>query len=421
MSDALKFSFYIKLSAILFSLIAILALLYIGSEIISPVLLALLFSIMLRPVVTFLINKLHFPHFFSVVFAILLFVLIFLGIFYFLSVQITDMASDWDKIKRNFLYHIEHLQQIVRDNFNLTKREQNEIINKATGDGMSSGEEIVGNTLNQFGDILLNMTLIPIYTFLFLYYQSHFVTFLCKLHKPADHKKLREVLYQIKIAVQSYVTGLLFEMIAVSVLTTVGLYFIGVEYFILLGIITGILNLVPYIGILFAGGLSIMVSLSGSTDLSIALGVIVVNIIVQFIDNNVLVPMFVNSKVQINAMVSIVGIIIGNALAGLTGMFLAIPIIAIIKVIFDRINSLEPWGYLFGDDLPKTYEWHKIRIPSYNYRHTSATADINVEIVPAKPVDDITEQASNIDYTAEIVQPSTPETQQGDGDASIDK
>jgi predicted PurR-regulated permease PerM len=200
-------------------------------------------------------------------------------------------------------------------------------------------------------------------------YQNHFINFLIKLYNPQKHKKLHEILFEIKSAIQSYVVGLIFEMVAVSILTTVGLYFIGVEYFILLGIITGILNLIPYIGILFAGALSIVVSLSGSTDLSIVIGVIVVNLIVQLIDNNILVPLFVNSKVQINAFVSIVGIIVGNVLGGIIGMFLAIPIIAIIKVIFDRIDYLEPWGYLLGDDLPKTYEWHKIKLPHYNYNN----------------------------------------------------
>jgi predicted PurR-regulated permease PerM len=386
MSDTLRFPFYIKFSAILIGLMAIFTTLYFANEIISPILLSLLFAIMLRPVVNFLIKKLRFPHFIAVVFAIVLFVLLFLGVFYFLSIQIGDMASDWGKIKRNFFFHLEHLQQMVRDNFNLSKREQNEILTNATNDSLTSGQKIVGNTLSSFADILLNLTLIPIYTFLFLLYQNHFVTFLCKLIKPESHKKLREVLYQIKIAVQSYITGLLFEMIAVSILTTIGLYLIGVEYFILLGIITGILNLVPYIGILFAGALSIVVSLSGSTDLTIVVGVIVVNVIVQLIDNNILVPVFVNSKVQINALVSIVGIIIGNALGGITGMFLAIPLIAVIKVIFDRMDTLEPWGYLFGDDIPKTYAWHRIRIPNYSYQHITATTEYTTEIVPPVPV-----------------------------------
>jgi predicted PurR-regulated permease PerM len=349
-------------------------------------LLALLFAIMLRPVVSFLNKRLRFPHLIAAMFAIILFVMIFLGVFYFISIQVTDMVNDWGKIKTNFLYHIEHFQRIIRDNLHLSKREQNEFINKAAKDGMNSGKEMVGSTLNSFADILLNATLVPIYAFLFLYYQNHFVTFLRKLFKPEHHKKLQQILVQIKEAVQGYVVGLLFEMIAVSVLTTIGLYLIGVQYYILLGIITGILNLVPYIGILFAGALSIVVSLSGSTELSIALGVIIVNIVVQFIDNNILVPLFVNSKVQINALVSIVAIIIGNVLGGITGMFLAIPIVAIIKVIFDRIDTLEPWGYLFGDDLPKTTEWHKIKLPSYNYQSTTSGIDFIVETPEILPV-----------------------------------
>jgi len=78
-------------------------------------------------------------------------------------------------------------------------------------------------------------------------------------------------------------------------------------------------------------------------------------------------------------LVSIVGIIIGNVLGGITGMFLAIPIIAILKVIFDRIEALEPWGYLMGDDLPKTFEWHKIRIPMYNYNNSTTTINFSTD------------------------------------------
>ena len=304
------------------------------------------------------------------------------------------MADDWGKIKNNFSLHIDHLQKMIRENFHLSNREQNNIITKATKDSINDSKKIVG-TLNSFADILLNATLVPIYTFLFLYYQNHFVTFLCKLYKPEHYKKLREILFQIKVAVQSYIVGLLFEMIAVSVLTTIGLYFIGVPYFILLGILTGILNLVPYIGILVAGGLTIAVSLSGSTDLSIILGVVIVNVVVQFIDNNILVPLFVNSKVQINALVSIVGIIIGNVLGGITGMFLAIPVIAILKVIFDRIDSLEPWGYLFGDDLPKTTEWHKIKIPSFNYKNTTTSIELNFTDTSVEPINNVTDNDSN--------------------------
>lgn len=113
--------------------------------------------------------------------------------------------------------------------------------------------------------------------------------------------------------------------------------------------------------------ISMFATLTGTPDLSMILGVIIVTIVVQLIDNNILVPLVVSSKVEINAIASIIGIIIGGAIAGIAGMFLAIPTIAILKVIFDRIEPLKPWGYLMGDDLPKTYEWRNIRLTNYSY------------------------------------------------------
>lgn len=379
MNETLRFPFYAKLTFTLLSLISITAIFYFGQDILIPLLLAILFAILLRPVVTFLTSKLKFPHVIAVIAAVSIFILFFVGIFYFISIQVTDMAEDWGKIKNNFNIHLNHLQNMVHDNFNLTKREQKKIIDDATKDSMSTGKELVGTTLTSFTDMFLNLILIPIYTFLFLLYRNHFIKFLCKLFNTEHHTKLRDILGQIKISVQSYILGLMIEMVVVSVLTALGFMFIGMKYWILLGVITGVLNLIPYIGILMAGVISIIASLTGSADLSIILGVIVVNIVVQLIDNNLLVPMIVSSKVQVNALVSIVGIIVGGAIGGFAGMFLAIPVIAILKVIFDRIKPLEPWGYLMGDDLPKTYEWRRIKFPLYSDTSTD-TINVNPEV-----------------------------------------
>ena len=370
MNETIKFPFYARLAFVLICLIAIWVVLYYGQSIITPVLMAVLFSILLGPIKTFLERKLRLPHVIASLVAVVLFVAFFAGIIFFLSWQITDMMSDWQKIKANLNIHISNLQGMIRDNFNLSETEQNKILNNTAAD---TGKQIVGSTLVSVSDTLLNLILVLIYTFLLLLYRSHFIKFLCKLCRKEYHPKLQEILMQVKVSVQSYIVGLFIEMIIVSVLTSIGFMIIGLEYAILLGVITGILNLIPYIGILFAGVLSIVASLSGSPDLSIVIGVIVVNIIVQFIDNNFLVPMIVSSKVEINALVSIIGIIAGGALAGFAGMFLAIPLIAIMKVVFDRIDDLSPWGYLMGDDMPKTFRWHKMQLPLYSHENASTT------------------------------------------------
>lgn len=375
MNTTLKLPFYVKLSLSLVSLIALFFILYIAQEILIPLMMAVLFAILLRPCCAFLNQKLHFPHVIAVITCVLVFVLFIIGVLTFISWEVTDFASDWNKIKQNFSIHVGNLQEFVRQHFDISTRDQDKYIDDATKDTVKSGKEILGSTLLSFTDTLLNLTLIPIYMFLILLYRTHFMKFLNKLFKEEHHSVLYDILCQIKVAVKSYLVGLLIQLISVATLTSIGFMIAGVKYAILLGVLTGLLNLIPYLGILVAMVISIFATLTGTPDLSMILGVIVVTIIVQLIDNNILVPLVVSSKVEINALASIIGIIIGGAVAGIPGMFLAIPLIAILKVIFDRIEPLKPWGYLMGDDLPKTYEWRNIRLTNYSYSVPTENSD----------------------------------------------
>lgn len=391
MNETIKLPFYAKLAFTLVSLIAIFYIIYLGQSIIFPFLMALLFSILLSPLIKFLKTKLRFPHILAVMTAVLIFVLFILGIFTFISFQISDFVTDWGKIKENIAIHGANIQEFVKEKFNVSETEQKQYINEATDSSLQSGKTMLGSTLLSFSDVLGTAVIIPIYMFLILLYKTHFIKFLAKLFSTKHHEKLQEILAQVKGAVNSYLVGLCLQLISVSALTSIGLMIVGVKYAILLGIITGLLNLIPYVGILVAYVISIMATLTGTPDINIIIGVVVVNLVVQLIDNNILVPLVVSSKVEVNALVSIIGIIIGGSLGGVAGMFLAIPYIAIIKVIFDRIEPLEPWGYLMGDDLPKSYEWKKIKFMRYNYDDSSQdaysynkSATIPVEIVHLK-------------------------------------
>lgn len=381
MNTTLKLPFYVKLSLTLVSLIAIFFTLYIAQEILIPLMMAMLFAILLRPVCAFFQTKLRFPHVIAVMTAVVLFVIFFIGIVAFISWEVTDFVSDWNTIKHNFNIHLHNLKEFVRNNFNISTYDQEKYIDDATTDTVKSSKEILGSTLLSFTDTLLNLTLIPIYMFLILLYRTHFMKFLNKLFKSEDKNTLLDILCQIKVAVKSYLMGLIIQMVSVATMTSIGFMIAGVKYAILLGVLTGLLNLIPYLGILVAMAISIFATLTGTPDLSMILGVIIVTIIVQIIDNNILVPLVVSSKVEINAMASIIGIIIGGAIAGIPGMFLAIPTIAILKVIFDRIEPLKPWGYLMSDDLPKTYEWRNIRLTNYSYSMQTENSEFESEEV----------------------------------------
>lgn len=343
---------YAKLALILLSLTIITVTLFYGQTILIPLVLALLFAILLRPVELFLNKKFRFPAAIAALTSVVLSVLLMTAIILFISWQVSDITDDWAKIKQNFSIHYERVQSWIRQRYHVSYNKQQSYINQVAQGTLNGDSEILGKTLNSFTGTLLNLILIPIYTFLILLYREMFVQFLSKIvHKKNEHT-LAEILKQVKTVVQRYIIGLLIEMGIVGILTTVGLMILGVQYAVLLGAITAILNLVPYIGIMAAGIITIIATLGNSTDISLMLGIIIINGVVQLVDNNVVAPNVVGNNVRINALATMVGVIAGGVIWGIPGMILSIPLIAIIKVIFDHIEPLKPWGFLLGNNTP---------------------------------------------------------------------
>ena len=138
-------------------------------------------------------------------------------------------------------------------------------------------------------------------------------------------------------------------MVIVAGATCLALWILGVKYAILLGILTGLFNIIPYIGIFTATLLATLVTFAtaGATKLLLVIGTILG---IHLIDSNVLLPIVVGSKVRVNALITVLAVIVGEAVWGIPGTFLALPVVAIAKIICDRIESLKPWGMLFGDE-----------------------------------------------------------------------
>ncbi len=351
-SPILRFPLYAKFAFILLIISIIMSLLYIGQNILIPLLLALLFAILLIPVVVLFNKKLRLPHVFAVLLSVTLFVIFIVSIVMFVTWQVSYITDDWIKIKNNFSIHFQHIQQWIVENYNISYSKQQNYINEVTDGAFKGNREFMGSTLNSFTSTLLNLVLIPIYTFLILLYRAQFKDFLFKIFSQKNELALVSVLKEVKVVVQSYILGLLIEMSIVGTLTTTGFIILGVPYALLLGVITAILNLIPYIGILAAGIIAILATLGNSTDVSMILGIIATNTVVQLIDNNIVVPKIVGHKVHINALATMVGVIVGGAAWGIPGMVLSIPLIAIFKVICDHIDDLKPWGYLLGNVTP---------------------------------------------------------------------
>ena len=145
-------------------------------------------------------------------------------------------------------------------------------------------------------------------------------------------------------------TGLVIEMIIISNCNSILFLLIGIKYAVFLGVFTGILNIMPFIGIYSGMIFCALVTLTTSASFTQIVWIFVGLLAIHFVDSNFLMPRIVGSKVKINALMTILGAIFGGILIGIPGVFLALPTIAILKIIFDRIDVMKPWGTLLGDD-----------------------------------------------------------------------
>jgi predicted PurR-regulated permease PerM len=357
--------FNIKVAANLFIIAICIVGVYFMHQVIVPLILAFLFAILLRPLVAFLNYKLKFPHVIAVFAAVILAIFIGASIIFLISKQVTTFADDIPNIKRHLNMHLHNVQYWIYEKFNISYRKQNNYIEKVTEE-MKSEDGFMSNTLDRFSTIILTLILVPVYTFFILLYRTLFINFLTKMVHIQHHPVLKEIVLEVKVVIRSYIVGLMLEMFIVATMVASGLIIVGIDYALFIGVVAGFLNLVPYLGILTATILSLAVALGDSSEASDVIGVFIVFVVVHLIDSNVLIPRVVSSKVKINALAAILGIVCGGTLIGIPGMFLALPIIAITKVIFDRVPALSSIGYLLGDTIPKTFDWYKFKLPDLN-------------------------------------------------------
>jgi predicted PurR-regulated permease PerM len=341
-----EYPFFIKSTVTLFGLILLTYTLLNLRDILTPLAFAVIIGILLNPLVN-RFQKKKLPRMLSIILAMLLAIILISGIAFFLSTQIAQFSDTIPLLTKKAGELMSQLQAWLNDAFGISIQKQVQLINEAA----SGSKALVGQTLGTAVGILGVVFLIPVYVFLFLWYKQLILNFLYEVFAEENSRKVADVLSETKLAIQSYMVGLLIEAGIVAIMNSTALLILGVRYAILLGIIGAILNMIPYIGGLIAILLPILIATVTKDGYTTQLGILGAYAIIQFIDNNFLVPNIVSSKVQINALVSILVVLLGGALWGVAGMFLSIPVTAILKIIFDRVDDLKPWGKLLGDEI----------------------------------------------------------------------
>ena len=347
----LQLPFYAKASIFFIGLVAFVAILYIAQGIIVPLVFSIIVAILLHPVVNFLV-RMKINRIIAIVIALILTSLVLVGLFVLIFSQARQFSESWPQLVDKFTETLNQAISEVSGYLDLKPQIIHDWITKSKGELLHFSNEAIGQTLLSVGNGVMLLLLIPVYIFLILFYQPLLIEFIHRLFSASGHNQVSEIVTQIKTVIQRYLVGLVIEAVMVATMNTTALLILGVDYAILLGIIGALLNVIPYIGGLVAVALPMIVALATKSTAWYAFYVLGSYYFIQLIDNNYIVPYIVASKVKINALFSIIVVFVGNAIWGIPGMFLSIPLLAIVKLLFDHIESLKPWGFLLGDTMP---------------------------------------------------------------------
>ncbi len=341
---------FLKITQVLLGITVFFYILYIGQDIIIPLVFAVMIAILLNPVIRVLC-RIRIPRVPAILLSLIVTMAVIAAILYFFISQISLFSESFPLFKKKFLSLFNDAEHWVSRTFNVSKWKVDAWVTKTQKEEMGNGTVVITSTVSTLGGMVMTFLIMPVYVFFIIYYKPLLMEFIARLFPKNLHVMVVEVLTETKALIQSYLFGLVVEAALVAALNSLALFILGIPYAILLGVIGALLNVIPYIGGVVAVALPMLLALATKQPVD-AVYVFIAYLIVQFIDNNFFVPKIVASKVKINALVSIIVVLVGNAIWGVPGMFLSIPITAILKVIFDRVGPLQPFGFLLGDNQP---------------------------------------------------------------------
>jgi predicted PurR-regulated permease PerM len=264
---------------------------------------------------------------------------------FMLGWKIAELTNDVSLLKQKAITTFTDTQEYIFIHLGISAKEQLEIL-KSEQPSYTSIMQIVAGSLT---NILTNLVLVLAYFLFLLYYRSHLKNFLLKLSPSSKSVEMEQIIHSATNVSQQYLLGLSKMIFCLWIMYGIGFSIIGVENALFFAILCGLLEIVPFVGNITGTTLTVLVSALHGAEFSMLIGIVVTYAVVQFIQGWVLEPLILGPQVKINPLFTILALVLGELLWGISGIILAIPLTAILKIIFDHIEPLKPYGFLIGE------------------------------------------------------------------------
>lgn len=276
----------------------------------------------------------------------------FSGLIMLVSWKISELINDVALIKQTAIETGIIIQDYIFNHLNITAEEQFKILKEEQPSYTSIMQVVVGSFVYVFSTIII----ILVYFIFLLYYHNHIKEFMLKLVSTSQRNEMEKVIYGASNIAQQYLTGLYKMIVCLWIMYGICFSAIGVKNAIFFALLCGLLEIIPYLGNIFGVSITILVSALHGIPFPVLLGIVVIYGSVQFIQGFILEPLLLGPQVKINSLFTVIALTLGALLWGISGIILAIPATAILKIICDNIDTLKPYGFLMGEPYGKGQE-----------------------------------------------------------------
>ncbi len=344
----------------LFFIVLIAVVMYFGRTFLIPVFFAGMLAMLMAPVCRKL-DSWGLNRALSSLCCILILVIVLAGIGFIISTQFATFAENISQIQSKAKELLEQAQSYIQEQSGMTPEKLEAVVKEeAEKTSQSGGGSMAVKIIGGITSTLASMVLTLVITFLMIYNKEQFESFFLRLYKDKDTEKVKTVVNKITLVSQKYLTGRAMSILIIATLYSIGLLIVGIKNAVLLAGIAALLTVIPYVGTVLGGMFPVVMALL-TEDTQTALWAAVVMIVIQAMDNYFIEPNVVGGEVNLNALWSILSILLGGMIWGVAGMVIFLPLFGIIKIICDHVESLNPIGYLLGEpegDKPsKIKEW----------------------------------------------------------------
>ncbi len=324
--------------------------LYAGSSFFIPITYGIFFALMLQPVCKGFEDIIS-SRIVSVLLTLSTAGLLVIGVIVFFFNQVQSILTEADDIYSGLQETMYEWAEYGGHTFGLSGAEVQVYIDQAITSVSDEPLGIVSTGLSTSGVLLANFSLVMIYTFFFLLYRTAVKNFVLGQLSDGDQQEGMQTLSEVQQVAKNYLGGMGLVMLILGVLNSLGLLAIGIEYYLVWGFLAAVLGIIPYIGTVIGGMLPFLFAIATTESLWQPLMVIVLYITVQFIEGNFITPKVLGGSVKINALAAIIAVIIGSFFWGIAGIIIAIPLLAMLRIVLTHIEGLRPLALLMSDDL----------------------------------------------------------------------